>query len=184
MRKRVPVSEADAIMICSQFRPLYFTKQEHVFRTGEICRYGCYVIKGAFRYYQLNERDAEYTTRFSFEDWWVGDLQSLFNNTPAALSLQALEDATVLGIDKKGYDFLFEHSPTFSELFRINRNSGFNKLNQLMIDKMSKTAEERYLDLLQQHPFIFQRVALKHIASYLGIQPESLSRIRKNITPR
>jgi CRP-like cAMP-binding protein len=183
MKRRVPLSATDVETISSQFVPRSIKKNDHVFLAGQICAYGSYVVKGAFRYYHANEHLDEYTTRFAFEDWWIGDLDSLFSQTPAALSLQALEDSELLCIDKKGYAFLFENSPVFNELFRINRNRGFNKLNQLMIDKMSKTAEERYLDLLKQHPQIFQRVALKHIASFLGIKPESLSRIRKNITP-
>jgi len=181
IRSRVPVCEDDIRLIISQFIPRTVRKNDHVFIAGERAPFSAYVIKGCFRYYTVNDNLDEFTNHFAFEDWWIGDIQSLFANEPAALSLQALEDSQIVTLDKKGYDFLFAHSPAYHELFRINRNKGFQKLNQLMMDRMSKTAEERYIDLLQQHPGLLQRVSLKHIASYLGVKAQSLSRIRKNI---
>lgn len=180
--RRVPLSETDIALIISQFVPRTVKKNEHIIRAGQIASCSSYVAKGCFRYYKTNDNLDEFTTRFAFEDWWIGDIQSLFNQEPAVLSLQALETSEILAIDKKGYDFLFENSPAFRELFRINRDKGFNKLNELMLDRMSKTAEERYRDLVRQHPQILQRVPLKHIASYLGIKAQSLSRIRKHIS--
>lgn len=182
IRKKVNVSDTEMELILSQFKAREIKKHEHIFTVGQVCPFNSYVVKGAFRYYTIDDKLNEYITRFAFEDWWIGDVYGLTHLQPAGLSLQALEDASLLTLDKAAYDFLFANSPAFSEMFRINTNRGFNKLNQLMIDKMSKTAEERYRDLLTQHPYILQRVPLKHIASYLGIQPESLSRIRKMAT--
>jgi CRP/FNR family transcriptional regulator, anaerobic regulatory protein len=179
--RRVKLSEDDAEKIMSQFTERVIKKNETVFVAGQICPYGSYVIKGAFRYFKTNDKLEEFTTHFAFEDWWVGDLQSTLNQTPASLSLQALEDSRVLSINKIGYEFLFENCLAYNEFYRINRNKAFNQLTQLSVEKMSKTAEERYEELLEKHPQIFQRVSLKHIASFLGIKPESLSRIRKNI---
>jgi CRP/FNR family transcriptional regulator, anaerobic regulatory protein len=181
IRSRVAVCDSEMALITSQFTPRVLKRNEHVFRSGQVAPCSAYVIRGCFRYYKLNNNHDEFTTQFAFEDWWIGDLQSLFASEPAGLSLQALEESLVLTVDKKGYDCLFGKSPAFHELFRMNRNKGFHKLNQLMMDRMSKTAEERYMDLVQQHPQVLQRVSLKHIASYLGIKAQSLSRIRKNI---
>lgn len=182
IRTRVAVSDTEATLILSQFTPRTVKKNAHLIRAGQAAGCSAYVTRGCFRYYTTNDNGDEFTTRFAFEDWWIGDIQSLFSGEPAGLSLQALETAEVWTVSKAGYDFLFANSPAFTELFRINRNKGFNRMNQLMIDRMSKTAEERYRDMITQHPGILQRIPLKHIASYLGIKAPSLSRIRKNIS--
>ena len=182
IRSRVPVCNTEAALILSQFTPGTVKKNDHLIRAGQAAACSAYVIQGCFRSYTTNDSGDEFTTRFAFGDWWIGDIQSLFSGEPAGLSLQALETSAILTVSKAGYDFLFANSPAFTALFRINRDKGFNKLNQLMIDRMSKTAEERYRDMIRQHPAILQRVPLKYIASYLGIKGPSLSRIRKNIS--
>lgn len=182
IRSRVAVSDSEAAFILSQFTPRLLKKNDHLLRAGQAAPCSAYVISGCFRSYTINENGDEFTTRFAFEDWWIGDIQSLFSGEPAGLSIQALETSEIMTVNKAGYDCLFANSPAFTELFRINRDKGFNKLNQLMLDRMSKTAEERYRDMIRQHPAILQRIPLKYIASYLGIKAPSLSRIRKNIS--
>jgi len=156
------------------------SKKEILYKEGEICKYACFVYKGLFRYYKTNKEGEEHVTQFGFEDYWIGDAGSLTNNSMTNMTLQALEDSTVMAIEAKDYRRILVDCPGFSEFTRIKRDRAYNTVMERSVD-VNENAEARYAKLLKIYPDISQRVALYHIASYLGIKPESLSRIRKNL---
>lgn len=181
MRSTGPMLPADEQLVRETYRARAFARQEHLHRAGEVCPYAVYIAHGVFREYHTDADNAEHTTRLAFDDYFAGDQQSLFSGEPSTYAIQCLEDAAVLTLDKAGYERLFAHSSTFGEFFRFRRNRSFNITIQQMADRATKPAEQRYRELMHENPQIFQRVALKHIASYMGVTPETLSRIRKSI---
>jgi CRP-like cAMP-binding protein len=159
-------------------------KGEMVFKQGTIPKYGGYIIRGAVRYFHTDSDHREITTGFQFEDDCFGDMRSILFNESSTLSLQAIEETTIGRLDKKHYLHLFDHCKPFAKVMLLAIEKSYNELVGETIERIDREAEERYVKMLNQYPHILQRVSQRHIASYLGIKPQSLSRIRKNIMER
>lgn len=181
MRNIGPMPPADEQLVRETYRARAFARHQYLHRAGEACPCAVYIAHGVFREFHTDANNAEHTTRLAFDDYFTGDQQSLFSGEPSSYAIQCLEDAEGLTLDKAGYEHLFAHSTTFGEFFRFRRNRSFNITIQQMADRATKSAEQRYRELMRENPQIFQRVALKHIASCMGVTPETLSRIRKSI---
>lgn len=160
-------------------------KGEMIYKQGSIPEYGGYIIKGALRqFYTPPFERRDVTTGFLFEDACFGDLRSIFFNEPALTSLQAIETTCIGRLDKLHYLHLFDMCKPFARVMMLSMESKYNELVNETIERIDREAEQRYLKMLNQYPQILQRVSQRYIASYLGIKPQSLSRIRKNITER
>jgi CRP-like cAMP-binding protein len=172
--------EEDLKNLIRYFEIKKVSKGETILKVGSVCKNAYYVVEGCFRFFITNSDGVEFNTLFSFEDYWLGDMLSITNGTPSEISIEALEDSTLLVISSIDYNYLMRTSPPFS-LFKHKLR---NKAYQSRIEHSNAfhdSAEVRYLNLLSKHPKITQRVSLYHIASYLGITPESLSRLRKKL---
>ena len=121
---------------------------------------------------------------FAIEDWWVADVDSFTNSKPSQLNIQALENSEVLLISKQNKEKLYQEIPEIEKLFRIMSQKNLVALQRRMIDNLSKTAEQRYLDFLAKYPKITQRLTNIQIAAYLGVSPEFVSKIRRKITKK
>lgn len=159
-------------------------KGELVYKQGSIPKYGGYVVQGALRYLYTDLNRKEITTGFQFEDTCFGDLRSIFYHEPARTSLQAIEDTIVGRLDKQHYLELFDKCKPFAKVMILSIENRYNELVGETIERIDREAEERYLKMLDEYPHILQRVSQRQIASYLGIKPQSLSRIRKSIMER
>lgn len=175
-----PQEDFDMVIDRSEFRTL--RKGEYVYKQGKIPAYGGYVYHGALRHFHTDPYSGiETTVGFEFEDACIGDLRSIFYNEPTHTSLQALED-TCLGIlRKEHYLYLVDHCKPFAKMMLLAMEHRYNTLIGETIKSRNEEAEEKYLNMLQDLPQVLQRVPQRYIASYLGIKPQSLSRIRKNI---
>lgn len=156
-------------------------KKEHFFRAGDTCGATAYVNKGCFRRYVINEQGKESIINFATEDWWVGDLESFIFQKPTIFYVQALEDSELLLLPYREFLIAQERFPKYKE-FRINKiqKSYFATLKRMSVSKTG-SSEEKYLQLFREQPTLFQRIPLHYIASYLGIEPESLSRMRRRM---
>ena len=174
-------SDEEIIEVLSYFEKKEIKRKEFILRPGDVCRGRSYINKGCFRRYTINEHGKEVSFDFSFEDWWIGDRESIRKYLPTIYFVQAMEDSEVFWIDEKTYKQLCEDVPKFND-FQIKKmeTSYFATVNRLILYQ-SATQEEKYLSLLQKYPQLFQRVPLHYIASYLGMEPESLSRLRKRL---
>jgi CRP-like cAMP-binding protein len=160
-------------------------KGEMIYKQGSIPLYGGYIFKGSLRHFHTEKNERKETTvGFEFEDSCFGDLRSIFYNEAAVTSLQAMEDIIIGRLDKKHYLYLFENCKPFAKLMLLAMEKRFNDLMNETIQTRNEEAEERYLNMVETYPYILQRVPQRYIASYLGIRPQSLSRIRKNITTK
>lgn len=150
-------------------------------QAGMTDRYENFVIKGLLRAYSVDNRGQEHIVMFAPEDWWISDLYSVIAETPATLNIDAMEDTEVLSIEKPDLEELFLKVPKFERLFRILLQNAFIAHQQRILNSISQTAEERYLQFRTKYADIEQRVPQHQIASYLGITPETLSRIRRQL---
>jgi len=159
-------------------------KKQYLVQEGDVCRYESFVNKGCLRTYHVDEKGQEHIAQFAIEGWWISDMYSFLTVTPARFNVDALEDSELLCLDKPSVEELYIQVPKSERFFRIILQNAFIAHQQRIIANMSKTAEERYLDFINHYPKVEQRVPQHQIASYLGITPESLSRIRRQLTEK
>jgi len=180
LRHTALLTDDEILEALSYFQKRFIKRKEYILRAGEICREKAYINKGCFRRYMLDEHAKEITINFAFEEWWVGDLESFQNHQPGVYYVQAMEDSEVFCINENSQQLLFEAIPKFS-VFNDKKveKSHFAMLKRLAM--MQSSPEEKYLSMIEKYPQIIQRVPLHYIASYLGIEPESLSRLRKRL---
>lgn len=162
----------------SLLKPKKLRKRQYLLQAGDICRFESYVNKGCLRQYVVDDAGKEHLLSFAIEDWWISDFDSLLNNKPALTFIEAVEESEILMIENKSFEEMLNHSPKFERHFRIMLQRAYVAHQRRIIENISLPAEDRYRLFTQRYPDIEQRLPLKQIASYLGITPESLSRIR------
>lgn len=156
----------------------HLQKKEFLLREAEVCRYESFVLKGCLRNYYLDNKGDEHILQFSVEDWWTSDLYSLLTQTPATQFIDALEDSTLAMIEKDDLERLYRQVPKFERFFRIMLQNAFIAQQQRILQNIGSTAEDRYLAFRKKYPTLESRLPQHQIASYLGITPEFLSKIR------
>lgn len=161
-----------------------YRRRQYVLQEGDVCRHENYVLSGCLRAYSIDRDGFEHVMMFAIEDWWISDLDSLLTQRPSNLAIDALEDTEVLQIDPPSIEQLYRHVPKFERFFRILLQNAFVAHQRRIHDIIARTAEERFDDFAARHPAFLQRIPQKHIAAYLGITPEFLSRIRKKKAAR
>lgn len=161
--------------------PRRLRKGHTLSQAGEPCRYLAFVTSGCLRAYSVDEKGEEHVVQFAPEQWWITDMYSFLTGKPAEYIIEALEESDVLLIDAVAYEQVCATVPAFERYFRILLQNNYVATHRRLLATISLNAEERYLQLIADYPSIVQRVTQRHIASYLGITPEALSRIRGRI---
>jgi CRP/FNR family transcriptional regulator, anaerobic regulatory protein len=156
-------------------------RNEFVLEEGELCTAINYVQNGALRAYYRDGEGNQNIIMFALPDWWVTDMYGFVSGKPAMLNIDALEDSEIVQLRKEDLEKLYLKVPKFERFFRIIMQNAYIREQLRVIGNLSKPAEERYKSFLAKYPQVAERVPLKQIASYLGITPEFLSVIRKNI---
>lgn len=174
-------SDEDFDKLISFLTPVKLKKREFFTVQGEHCRYLAFVNSGCLRAFHTDNKGDEFTMYFAFLNWWTGDKTSFYSGTPARYSVQALEDCELFQADKIKWETALDTIPVFEKWYRIKTRKSYEATQQKLIDTQTESAQEKYLKLVKNAPDIVQRIPQHYIASYLGIKPQSLSRIRKNI---
>lgn len=181
LSKSITFSSKEEDIIRSLFIETSFDKGEYFLRAGNTCNILAFVCQGIFRYY-IDEEGEEKTYNFSSEGNFVCNYESLIRGTPSAKNIQAIEQAKVLAISKPNL-LRFYTELTEGNLFgRLHMETVYAETIRQLISQYTETPEHRYLKFLQQFPDLKQRVPQYYIASYVGIKPQSLSRIRKRLS--
>lgn len=152
-----------------------------ILHAGSIPQFVYFIIEGCFRYFDSTDEGEQYNTQFAFENWWIGDMKGVVYGTAAKLNIEALEESTVLAMTVSDYNNLLQNSHPFAKYTQRLRANAYQAVMDHSAD-FHQSAEIRYCHLLDKFPSLSQRISQYHIASYLGITPESLSRIRKKMT--
>ncbi len=154
-------------------------KRQYLLQAGDVSRYENFVAKGLLRAYTVDAKGQEHIAMFATEGWWTSDLYSFLTNTPASQHIDALEDSEVFSIEKPDLEKLYEAVPKFERFFRILLQNAFVANQNRILASISETAEQQYLNFIKKYPSLEQRIPQHQIASFLGITPETISRIRK-----
>lgn len=154
-------------------------KKQYLLQEGDICKHHAFVAEGCFRIYQVDEKGMEHILKFAIENWWAADAESMLNGLPSKFNIDAIEDSTVILFSKPNFETICNEIPAFKDMVNTIMNKSFVASHNRIQAMISYTAEQKYLDFLKQYPDIVMRLPQGMIASYLGITPETLSRVRK-----
>lgn len=155
-------------------------KKELVLQEGKVCKYAYFINNGCFRYY-YNIDGQENTAQFFFENGWYTDYDSFLTGKPTNQNIETLEKTQLLLLSANDLQQLYLKIPKFERFGRLMAENAFLGIRQRSEMLENQTAEERYLNLMKERPKVFERIPQHYIASYLGIKPPSLSRIRKRL---
>ena len=180
----IEISDDESPFCASLMVPKRIRRDAFLVQEGEVSRYMAFVTKGFLRSYTVDKKGEEHTVQFAAEGWWITDLYSFLAGKEGLYFIQALEDSDVLLIDRAAYEKLCETLPKFERYFRLLLQNNYIATHKRIVASISLSAEERYLQFLEDYPAIARRVAQRHLASYLGMTPEALSRIRSRIAKR
>ncbi|MBL7821750.1 MAG: Crp/Fnr family transcriptional regulator [Saprospiraceae bacterium] len=176
-----PLDEKEIAFVEEVFKERRIKKRQFILQEGEICKHTTYVLEGCFRMYRVDNNGKEHNLQFAIENWWIGDIGSFHSNTPSKLNIEAVETSIILQVKKEDQLKLYTDYPKFDRIFRVLAENAMVGLQRRVLQNISSTAEERYLDFLERHPNLFNRISNVQIASYLGVTPEFLSTVRKKI---
>jgi CRP-like cAMP-binding protein len=158
-----------------------YKKKAFFLEEGRICKEIAFAVKGSFRYFRTIDGQ-EKTTFFSFENNWVSAYSNFLNRTPSFISIEAMEDSELLVMNYDQLQQLYKRHGSVERFGRLMAEYLVTCLDERMHSLLLKSPEERYLKVLTDSRIYFERVPQHYVASYLGIAPESLSRIRKRVT--
>jgi CRP-like cAMP-binding protein len=181
IEEKVALTKQDKEKISTYFVAKKLRKKQYLLQEGDICKNLAFVAKGLLRTYNVDDKGDEHMSVFGWEGWWISDFNSFLSGEKAVFNIDAIESSDLLLISRSDYEALTLAVPVMDRYFRIlYQNSLITKERRLM-SSITYTAEEKYVKLAESNPQLIKRVPQNLIASYLGIAPETLSRIKKNL---
>lgn len=166
------------------FIPKKIRKKQTLLLEGEICTYNAFIEKGVLRSYSIDDKGNEHIVQFGFEGWWITDLSSYLTGVNSTYTIEAIEDSELLLLTTSAREDLMVQLPAFERYQRLLLQNAYIALQARVDSALNLTAEEKYVRLTISYPNIIARVPQHMVASYLGLTPETLSRVRKQITLR
>ncbi|WP_034886217.1 Crp/Fnr family transcriptional regulator [Gillisia sp. JM1] len=181
LTKVISLTESEQQEFTSILEDIRISKKNFLIEPGDLVNSEYYVVSGCLKAYYLDETGDKHIIQFAVEDWWISDFEAFFNKVPAKLYVETIEDSVLLAINREALEILYTRIPKFERFFRIKTTNAFVSLRTRILSTLQKSGKERYLEFCETYPKIEQRVPNYHIANYLGLKPESLSRIRKEV---
>ena len=164
------------------FIPKKLRKRQYLLNAGDVCQYVCFVEKGLLRSFSIDKNANEHVVQFALEGWWISDMGSFLSGDEAVYNIEALEDAELLLLTRQAMDEMLNKIPKMERFFRLLMQKNIVVLQRRIVGTLSLSAEEKYKRMMMLYPDILQRSPQQYIASFLGITPETLSRVRKQVS--
>lgn len=177
----IPLKGSEKALFEDRFVTRPVKRREKILVAGEVCKHYTFVVEGCFRMFGVDDKGFEHNIQFAAENDWIADIGSFHTQKPSQLNIEALEAGLVLQIKQQDLYFLYTNIPKLNMIFKVLIELKYIELQNRVLQNFSSTAEQRYLSFLEQYPHLFNRLPNTQIASYLGITPEFLSKVRKKI---
>lgn len=182
--RHINIDKKETEFFLSVLEPKSLGRKQVYLKSGNVCRYSAFVVDGALKSFTVDKEGKEHILSFATRDWWIADMYSYISHMPAILTIEAIDDSEVLMLSYENQQLLYEKVPKFERFFRILVENSLVANQERLIDNLSSSAEERYLRFIKKYPAIPSCVPQHSIASYLGITPEFLSKIRGRLAKK
>ena len=156
-------------------------RRQMILQEGFVCRHYTFVAEGCFRMYGVDDKGKEHNIQFAAEGEWIADIGSFHTLKNSRLFIEALEPSVIIQIEQQDLYFLYTNIPKLDRIFKVIIENKYVELQNHVLQNISSTAQQRYLNFLEQYPHLANRLPNVHVASYLGITPEFLSKVRKDL---
>lgn len=183
-RERVSLSDETEQIIKQYLAPKKIRKKQYLLQEGDICKVLAFVEKGALREYSVDEQGNEHIIQFAVEGWTISDLYSFLTGEPAVYNIDAMEDSELVLISKSAHEELLLKVPQYETYIRLQITGAYLAMQRRLTSIISSATEDRYTHFSSLYPEIVQRVPQHMIASYMGLKPETLSRVRKRLSDK
>lgn len=181
LKARAPFTDEELDFVRTMFVAAALRPGDFLQRAGTVARHAAFVAKGCLRSYVIDDSGKEHILRFAPETWWIEDSASLTTGTPSGLFIDAIEPSDVLLVDVQSHETLVERVPAYAEAFRKGLQKHAAAKDKRIVSSISASAQDRYVEFLQTYPSLAARVPQFMLASYLGVSPETISRIRRKL---
>lgn len=181
---KVKLSANEESQIKNYLTPKKLRKKQYLLQEGDICKTIAFIEKGILKAYSTDEQGNEHIIQFGLEGWIISDLYSFLTNEPAVYNIEAIEDAELVLISKSAHEELLLKVPKYETFTRLNITNAYLSMQKRITSIISSSLEERYEKFIELYPDIVQRVPQHMIASYMGLSPETLSRVRRRISTK
>lgn len=179
--KNMSFSEKEIEIITSSLKKTTLKKGTILIKEGDFVDNMYYVESGCLRTFHIDIHGKEHTVQFGIKDWWITDYTAYFSSEKAIMNLEILQDCTLYALSKNNRELLHNKIPQIHKFIRIKLERAYAAFQKRILANLSQSATERYLEFINTYPDIEKNVKNYHLASYLGITTESLSRIRKKL---
>ncbi|WP_299552123.1 Crp/Fnr family transcriptional regulator [Seonamhaeicola sp.] len=180
--KDLSFSKEEIGIINSVFFVETYKKGTQLLKAGDNVDRQYYILEGCLRSYYIDAQGRDYTVQFGIKDWWMSDYTAFFSDSKAIMNIEVLQNATVYRILDEHKEYLYDRIPKIESFFRKKLERAFAAFQKRILSELSLTASERYINFVKSYPNIEKSIRNYHVASYLGIATESLSRIRKELS--
>jgi CRP-like cAMP-binding protein len=178
LKAHVDLSPQELEIVHQHFQHKIYPKKTFLLKAGQVCNFEAYLLNGCIKRYYIDQNGDETILQFAVEDWWVSDIASFCQQLPSRFYIETLEDTELVQINYQNKELLFKEVPQLERVFRLLVQRAYAVLENRFFTGITDSAEDRYLQFVKKYPGLLQRVPQYQIASYLGITPEALSRIK------
>ena len=182
--KKVSLTPEEEVQIKKYLTPKKLRKKQYLLQEGDVCKTIAFVERGVLRQYSIDDSGIERIVQFALEGWIISDLYSFLTAEPATYTIDAIEDVELVLINKTAHEELLQKVPKYETFTRLNITGAYIAMQRRLTSIISYSLEERYANFTALYPDIHQRVPQHMIASYMGLTPETLSRIRRRISSK
>ncbi|WP_261512400.1 Crp/Fnr family transcriptional regulator [Chryseobacterium paludis] len=184
LKEKITLSEHEIELIKSVAILKRLQKRQYLLQEGDVWKYNAFVSGGLVKTFSVDSKGQEHIMNFSAENYWTGDRESLTSGNPSEFNIVALENSEIILITKDDFISICQKIPQLNNLVNEILQRSFLVSQKRIHANISLSAEEKYQDFIQKNPLIVNRIPQHMIASYLGVSPETLSRIRTQSTKK
>lgn len=179
--KDIDFSKEELLTLGTYLKKIDLRKGDILLRNGQTVLYTHYVYSGCLRTFFIDDLGKDHTLQFAIKDWWISDYTAFFSADEATMNIECIQDTMLFRLSRKDMQQLYIDIPKFETFFRKKLEKRMEAFHRRTLNNLAFPAKDRYLSFVKTYPRIEKQVKNYHIASYLGITTESLSRIRKEI---